>query len=109
MEVSMTGGFVSLSANTVRLSPAAFTRLFQSTPADVALPSVVRAPPRLDLLRQATTAMAREAQAVSTPASQQKSWASRHKGAIVLMAFAGALALGLTWYLMTDCNHTGCE
>jgi hypothetical protein len=70
---------LAVPANTALLSPAAFARLVHPPPADVAPAPVVKAPPRLDLLREATAAVAREARAMAAQAPQQKSWAARHK------------------------------
>jgi len=87
---------VAGSANTGLLSPAAFARLVQLPPADVT-PPVVTDSSRPSLLRQATAAMARQPQAASTQAPAQKSWASRHKVATVVIIGVGALIGGLVW------------
>ena len=76
--------------NTALLSPAAFARLLQPPP-DVAPARLVKNTPRLDLLYRGTTSMARQAQAVSTPAAQQKSWVSRHKTALIVWSAIGAV------------------
>jgi hypothetical protein len=78
------------SPNTALLSPAAFARLVQPSPAAVAPAPVVKAHARLDLLHHGTTAMARQAQAAPTKAPQQKSWASRHKVLTGVLIGAGA-------------------
>jgi hypothetical protein len=84
----------AVPATTGLLSPAAFARLVQRPPADAIPASVVKVPSRFDLLRQATAAMAREARATSVKAPQQKSWASRHKTALIVWsAIAGGLAI----------------
>jgi hypothetical protein len=84
-------------ANTALLSPAAFARLVQPPPADVAPAPVVADSPRPSLLRQGTTAMARQAQAAPAKAPQQKSWVARHQlvtGILIgVGAFFGFIAL----------------
>ena len=60
--------------------------------------------PRLDLLHYGTTAMVRQAQ-VSTPASQQKSWASRHKTALIWSAI-GAVGI-LSVHHLCDLDKCG--
>lgn len=67
---------IAASANTALLSPTAFARLVQQPLAADA--------PRPSLLHQGTTAMVRQAQAAPTKAPQQKSWASRHKVALIV-------------------------
>ena len=91
------------SAHRALISPAAFARLAQPPAAPAPAPAVTD-PPGPSLLRQATAAMAREAQATAVKAPQQKSWASRHKTAIIVSSLiGGAVALGLTaWYIQTD-------
>ena len=68
--------------NTVLLSPAAFARLVQPPLADVVPAPVVKTPPPLNLLRPA--AAARQTQSAPAKAPQQKSWASRHKVALIV-------------------------
>jgi len=81
----------SAQANTALLSPAAFARLSHVQQTDIApVPALAQAP-RPSLLRQATTAMARQAQAAPTSAPQQKSWASRHKLALGLLIGLGVV------------------
>jgi hypothetical protein len=93
----------SARANTVLLSPAAFARLVQPPPADVAPASVVADSPRPSLLRQGTTAMARQAQAAPAKAPQQKSWASRHKVATgVLVGLAAFFGAYIIWCSQFD-------
>lgn len=75
---------IAAPAHTVLLNESAFARLVQQAPADVAPAPVVKAPPRLDLLRQGTTAMARQAQTAPAKAAQQKSWLSRHKRDLIV-------------------------
>lgn len=78
--------------NMTLLSPTAFARLVQPPPV-VAPAPVVKNTPRLDLFRQRTAAMAREAQATAAKAQQRKSWASRHKVVVwVLIGLAGFFA-----------------
>jgi hypothetical protein len=85
--------------NTVLLSPGAFARLVQPSRAEVAPAPVVADAPRPSLLRQGTTAMAREARATAAKAPQG-SWGSRHPTAKVWLiagiagvsAFLGVLA-----------------
>ena len=78
--------------NPTLLSPTAFARLIQPPPADVAPAPVVADSPRPSLLRQGTTAMARQAQAAPAPA-QQQSWSSRHKALIwTTIVIVGAAA-----------------
>jgi hypothetical protein len=79
-------------ANTALLSWTAFSRLVQAPQPDVAAVPVVADSPRPSLLRQGTTAMGRQAQATAVKAPQQKSWASRHKTALIVCS---AIALGL--------------
>jgi hypothetical protein len=89
-------------ANTALLSPAAFARLVQ--PAEVAPASVVTDSPRPSLLRQGTAAMAREAQAASTQAPQQKGWVSRHKVLTGVLIGVGAF---VGWAAF--CFSGGCD
>jgi hypothetical protein len=70
---------IAAPSNTTLLTEAAFARLVQPPPADVAPAPVVADSPRPSLLRQGTTAMAREARATAAKAQQQGSWVSRHK------------------------------
>jgi hypothetical protein len=92
---------VMAPANTALLSSAAFARLIQPPPADVAPAPVVEGPARPTLLRQATAAMARQAQKTSAPAAKERRWAARHKTitAIIIGAsvFFGAVLLALTY------------
>jgi hypothetical protein len=88
--------------NTALLSPAAFARLVQPPPADAAPAPVVADPPRLNLLRQGTAAVARQAQAAPAKAPQQKSWAARHKVAIVVLSGLAVLAIYLGWGLSQE-------
>ncbi len=83
----------SVQANTALLSPAAFARLVQQPPAEVAPAPVVADSPRPGLLRQGA-AMARQAQTTPAKATQQKSWASRNKVALIFFAIVGAIILG---------------
>jgi hypothetical protein len=78
------------SANPALLSPAAFARLVQQPPADVAPAPVVADSPRPGLLRHGTTAMARQAQPAAPKAPQQKSWVARHKVATGIVIGVGA-------------------
>jgi hypothetical protein len=100
---------IAAPANTVLLSSAAFARLVQPPPADVARAPVVKAPPRLDLLRQGIAATARQAPAGSTQAPPQKSWASRHKTALIVWSvIAGVAFVGFAFYGGTICAHVDC-
>jgi hypothetical protein len=77
--------------NTVLLSPAAFARLVQPPPADVAPAPVVADSPRPSLLRQGTMAMAREARTTAAKAPRKSSWASRHPGTLYFLAIVGGI------------------
>jgi len=83
-------------ANTALLSPAAFARLARPPAADVAPAPVNADSPRPSLLRQSTTAMARQAQATPTPAARKsdRSWMARHKWAFIIPAIVGGGILG---------------
>jgi hypothetical protein len=96
---------VAAPANTALLSPAAFARLVQRSPADAVPAPVVNAPPRLDLLRQATAAMTREAQATATAVPKQRSWVARHKTITAILIGVGAFFGGIGIF----CAATGCE
>jgi hypothetical protein len=89
-------------ANRVLLSPSAFARLVQPPQADVALVHVADSR-RPSLLRQATTAMAHEAQAAPTKAPSQKNWIARHKVAVLIGVgvFFGVVFLGCK---LGDCS-----
>ncbi len=82
---------IAAPPNTALLSHAAFARLVQPPPADAAPAPVVADSPRSSLLRQGTTAMARQDQAAPAKAPQQKSWASRHKVALGVLIGVGAV------------------
>jgi hypothetical protein len=88
---------IAAPANTVLLSSAAFARLVQPPPADVAPAPVVADPPRTNLLRPVVAARARVAPAAPAPAPQRRSWVARHKVATVILigvgAFFGVVAL----------------
>jgi hypothetical protein len=86
------------------LSPSAFARLIQP-PADVVPAPAVRAAPRFDLPRSATAATARRAQPTAVKVPQQKSWASRHKTALIVLS-AIAVGVAIPWYW---CWAGGCE
>ena len=88
------GPSIAGGAGTTLLSPGAFARLAHPPPADAAPKPVVSDWPRPSLLRQGAMAMARQAQAAPAKVPQQKSWASRHKVALIVCgAIAGGLAL----------------
>jgi hypothetical protein len=76
--------------DTALLSRAAFARLVHQPPGDATPAPVVADPPRINLLRRGSAAMARQAQAAPTKAPQQKSWASRHKVALGVLIGVGA-------------------
>jgi hypothetical protein len=99
---------IAAPSNTALLSPTAFARLVQP-PADVARSPVVKGPPRLNLLRQGTAATVRQAPAGSTQAPPQKSWASRHKTALIVCSvIAGAAFILWPWYSTAFCNQIDC-
>jgi hypothetical protein len=89
---------ISAPANTVLLSSAAFARLIQVPPD----------PPRLDLFRQATAVMARQAQPAPTKAPE-RSWASRHKWAIIVPAVFGGVILGFFARCLVGSPPNYCE
>ena len=89
-------------ANAALLSPAAFARLLQPPP-DVAPAPVVKVPPRLDLRRSPTTAVAREARAMAAKAPQQKSWASRHKTMITGIIVGVGAFFGIFYLCIERC------
>jgi hypothetical protein len=81
----------------VLLSPAAFARLVQPSPADAAPAPVVKAPPRLDLSRPVAAPAAHRAPVAYTMAPQG-SWASRHKAALgwtIVGGLLGAVFVGI--------------
>jgi len=92
------------SANTKLLSPAAFARLIQPPATDVGTAPIVAESPRPSLHHQVAMSMARQTQSAPAKAPQQKSWASRHKTAIIVSSLiGGAVALGLTaWWIASD-------
>jgi len=78
------------------LSPAAFAHLMQAPPANAAPAPVVADSPRPRLLRQGTTAMARQAHAATTkaPGSPNRSWMARHKWAFIIPGIVAGGILG---------------
>jgi hypothetical protein len=97
------------SPNARLLSPAAFARLIKARPADLAPAPVMAGAPRLDLLQQATAAMARLAPAVSMPRQQQRSWVARHKVATgVLVGLAVFFGAYFIWYGHDCAPHNDC-
>jgi hypothetical protein len=93
---------VAAPSNTALLSPAAFARLMQPPPADVASAPPVADSPRPSLLRQGAAAVAREARATAPKAPQQKSWASRHKTALFWTIAPVITGLILWWGASTN-------
>ena len=88
------------SANTALLSPAAFARLIHPPPMNLAPAPVVADAPRPSLLRQGTAATGRQAQTTPVSPAQQKSWASRHKTALVWTTIAAVAGVGFAvWWL----------
>jgi hypothetical protein len=86
----------SVQANTVLLSPAAFARLVQPPPADVASAPVIADSPRPSLLRQGTAAVAREARTAPPAAAQpprRRSLANWQKQVLFWGAVVGGLVI----------------
>ena len=97
--------------NTALLSPAALARLIQLPAANVAPASAVADAPRPSLLRQASASMVRDARATAAKAPQQRSWASRHKWAIIVPAAIATGVLLTYWGLCggSFSRPSGCE
>jgi hypothetical protein len=98
---------IAAPANTALLSNAAFARLVQAPPADVAPVPVVKAPPRFDL-RQVTALMAKQPLPPPTQAPQ-RSWMSRHKWTFIIPAIVvGAVFGGYGLWVYTGCGENDC-
>jgi hypothetical protein len=96
---------IAAPANTTLLSPAAFARLVQQPPADMAAAPVVKDPPRINLLHPVASATAYEARAAFAKLPQQKSWASRHKKALIWTTIAAVAGLGFAvWWQTCSCE-----